>query len=314
MKIHASLLLAILATSVYAKDVVLKGGAKIQAPLLKDADHAVVLDLGYDVLRIPRDEVLAIYENLNGIEKQNASDTNRIYTLRMPERTTTFEAAKQYGPAVVLVKTAGGLGSGFFINKKGYLITNFHVICGEKHITVTQFVKEGKIIRRVVRKDVEIIATAPFHDLAILRVKDFDTEITPVIFSPEETLRMGETVFAIGNPLGLERSVTEGVLSQTHRNFGGILYLQIDAPVNPGNSGGPLFNARGQVVGIINMGIPNMEGLNFAIPTRHAKYILDHMDAFAYDASNSESGYIYPDPPRRLSAFSRNNKDVDDEN
>jgi serine protease Do len=283
--------------------VVLKGGAKVQAPVLKDADDAIVLDLGHDVLRIPREEVLAVYEDQQAVEGTVPDDTNRLYTILSPERITTAEAAELYAPSVVLVKTAAGLGSGFFINKKGYLITNFHVITGEKHISVTQFLQEGKILRRVVHKEVEIVATAPFHDLVVMRIKDFDTEITPIVFAPEESLSIGETVFAIGNPLGLERTVTEGVLSQTHRNFGGILYLQVDAPVNPGNSGGPLFNARGQVVGIINMGVPTMEGLNFAIPARNAKYILDHIDAFAYDATNPESGFVYPDPPRRPGKF-----------
>ncbi len=303
------IVLAALAASASAEDVALKGGAKVQAPLLKDADDAVVLDLGYDVLRIPRNEVLAVYETQHAVEGTMPVDTNQLYTVQSPSRITTEEAAKLYAPAVVLVKTAAGLGSGFFINKKGYLITNFHVIAGEKHIAVTQFLLEGKILRRVVHKEVEIIATAPFHDLVVLRLKDFDTEITPVFFEPEENLNIGETVFAIGNPLGLERTVTEGVLSQTHRNFGGILYLQVDAPVNPGNSGGPLFNARGQVVGIINMGVPTMEGLNFAIPARHAKYILDHIDAFAYDATNPESGFVYPDPPRRPGKFSTEQKE-----
>ena len=287
----------------YADDVVLRGGAKVQAPILKQADDATVLDLGFDVLRVPNSEILATYED-QPVEGTVPDDTNRLYTVGVPERITTAEAAKFYSPSVVLVKTAAGLGSGFFINKQGYLITNFHVIAGEKKISVTQFLQENKVLRRVVHKKVEIVATAPFHDLAVLKLTDFDTEITPVIFAPEEKLGIGETVFAIGNPLGLERTVTEGVLSQTHRNFGGILYLQIDAPVNPGNSGGPLFNARGQVVGIINMGVPSMEGLNFAIPARHAQYILDHIDAFAYDATNAESGFVYPDPPRRPGKFS----------
>jgi len=303
MRAHLYIALATMVAGAYAEDVALKGGAKIQAPLLKNADDAVVLDLGYDVLRIPQSEILAIYED-EEVKGTVPDDTNRLYTVQSPERITTAEASKLYAPSVVLVKTAAGLGSGFFINKKGYLITNFHVIAGEKHISVTQFLQEGKILRRIVHKEVEIVATAPFHDLAILRLEDFDTEITPVVFEPEEDLSIGETVFAIGNPLGLERTVTEGVLSQTHRNFGGILYLQVDAPVNPGNSGGPLFNARGQVVGIINMGVPTMEGLNFAIPARHAKYILDHIDAFAYDATNPESGFVYPDPPRRPGKFS----------
>ncbi len=311
MKIYFYIVLTILAANVFAEDVVLKGGTKIQAPLLKESDDAVVLDLGYDVLRIPRDEILAIYDAQQAVESTVPVDSNQLYTVKSPHRISTEEAAKLYAPSVVLVKTAAGIGSGFFINEEGYLITNFHVIAGEKHIAITQFLLEGKILRRVVHKDVEIVATAPFHDLVVLKIKNFDTQITPVFFEPEENLSIGETVFAIGNPLGLERTVTEGVLSQTHRNFGGILYLQVDAPVNPGNSGGPLFNSRGQVVGIINMGIPTMEGLNFAIPARHAKYILDHIDAFAYDATNPESGFVYPDPPRRPGKFSSDQKEPD---
>jgi serine protease Do len=292
----------------FGEQVVLKGGANLTAPVIKQADDATVVDLGYDVLRIPSSEILATYAD-DTVEGTVPDETNRLYSVRSPERITTAEAARLYAPSVVLVKTAAGLGSGFFINKEGYLITNFHVIAGEKKISVTQFLQEGQILRRVVHKDVEIVATAPFHDLAILRLKDFDTQITPVIFAPDEKLSIGETVFAIGNPLGLERTVTEGVLSQTHRNFGGILYLQVDAPVNPGNSGGPLFNARGQVIGVINMGVPTMEGLNFAIPARHSKYMLDHIDAFAYDATNPESGFVYPEPPRRPGKFSSDHKE-----
>ncbi|WP_372809190.1 S1C family serine protease [Pontiella sp.] len=303
MRTYVYLLLPLLVATARADDVVLRGGAKIQAPVLKQADDSIVLDLGFDVLRIPNSEILATYED-SAVEGTAPTDANALYTVQVPERITTAEAAKLYAPAVVLVKTASGLGSGFFINKAGYLITNFHVIAGEKKISVTQFLQENKILRRVVHQDVEIVATAPFHDLAVLKLKEFDTEITPVVFAPDENLSIGEAVFAIGNPLGLERTVTEGVLSQTHRNFGGILYLQIDAAVNPGNSGGPLFNARGQVIGVINMGVPTMEGLNFAIPARHPKYILDQIDAFAYDASNPESGYVYPDPPRRPGRFS----------
>ncbi len=302
------LIAATVLSAAFAEDVVLKGGARIQAPILKQADDATVLDLGYDVLRVPGNEILATYED-QAVAGPVSTDTNRLYSTEVPERISTGEAAKLYAPAVVLVKTAAGLGSGFFINKDGYLITNFHVIAGEKKISVTQFLQENQILRRVVHKEVEIVATAPFHDLAVLKLKEFDTEITPVIFAPEEQLSIGETVFAIGNPLGLERTVTEGVLSQTHRNFGGILYLQVDAPVNPGNSGGPLFNARGQVIGVINMGVPTMEGLNFAIPARHSKYMLDHIDAFAFDAANSESGFVYPDPPRRPGKFSNEHKE-----
>jgi len=297
-----------LAVSAHAEKITLRGGAQVRAPVLKEGPGTTIVDLGFDVLRIPGNEIMAT-EADEAVEGTVPSDTNRLYSVQSPERITTVEAAELYAPSVVVVRTAAGMGSGFFINKEGYLITNFHVIAGEKKISVTQFLQEGQVLRRVVHKEVEIVATAPFHDLAILRLEDSDTEITPVVFAPEESLRIGETVFAIGNPLGLERTVTEGVLSQTHRNFGGILYLQMDAPVNPGNSGGPLFNARGQVIGVINMGVPSMEGLNFAIPAVHAKYILDHIDAFAYNAANPESGYVYPDPPRRPGKFSADQKE-----
>ena len=306
MKAYLSLILTAVAGIALADNVILKGGASINAPALKEADSGLVLDLGYDVLRIPRSEILATYKD-SPEAGTLPEGTTELYAVQSPERITTEEAARLYAPAVVLVKTASGLGSGFFVNEQGYLITNFHVIAGEKKISITQFLKEGKVLRRVVHKDVEIVATAPFHDLAILKLTEFETAITPVIFAPDEQLSIGETVFAIGNPLGLERTVTEGVLSQTHRNFGGILYLQVDAPVNPGNSGGPLFNARGQVIGVINMSVPTMEGLNFAIPARHSKYILEHIDAFAYDATNPESGFVYPDPPRHPGKFSTEN-------
>ena len=297
--------------SLHAEEILLRGGAKISAPLLKEDDEAVVVDLGFNVLRILRDNILLIRQETSSADEPLAEDTNHLYRIRSPKRLTTADAAQLYAPAVVVVKTPAGLGSGFFINKKGYLVTNFHVIAGEKHISVTQFIKEGQVLRRVVHKEVEIVATAPFHDLAILRVKNMTSPPEPVVFAPQENLHIGETVFAIGNPLGLERTVTEGVISQTARNFQGILYLQIDAPVNPGNSGGPLFNSRGQVIGVINMGVPTMEGLNFAIPAWHVTYILDHMEAFAYNAANPESGVVYPDPPRRPRPHSSNSKKED---
>ena len=129
------LTLTAVAAATLAEDVVLKGGAKIQAPIIKEANDATVLDLGFDVLRVPRNEILATYQD-EAVEDTVAVDTNSLYATRVPERLTTAEAAKRYAPAVVLVKTAAGLGSGFFINDKGYLITNFHVIAGEKRISV----------------------------------------------------------------------------------------------------------------------------------------------------------------------------------
>ena len=281
-----------------AVQVSLRNGGRIQAPLLKQDNESIVLDLGYDLLRIPAPEVLAVLDD--DAKGETSMVTNAYYATANTQHTTTAMASKKYGSAVVLVKSPHGLGSGFFVNKDGYLITNFHVIKGSRHLTVTRFKQEGAKLERVIHKDVDIVATAPFHDLAVLKINDFMDDFTTVILAPDDFVDVGETVFAIGNPLGLERSVTEGVISQAERNFQGVLYHQVDAPVNPGNSGGPLFNSRGQVIGVINMGIPTMEGLNFAIPVQHVKYVLDHLTGFAFDQSNPESGYVYPEPPPRL--------------
>ena len=110
---------------------------------------------------------------------------------------------------------------------------------------------------------------------------------------------MGDRVFAIGSPLGLERTVTEGILSTKTREMGGELYLQTTAQINPGNSGGPLFNLAGEVVGVINMKVTFGEGLGFAIPVGAVKFFLDHRDAFLYSNDNPGNPYRYLEPPTR---------------
>jgi serine protease Do len=111
---------------------------------------------------------------------------------------------------------------------------------------------------------------------------------------------VGDRVFAIGSPLGLERTVTEGIMSTKTRQMQGTLYLQTTAQINPGNSGGPLFNLRGEVVGVTNMKITFGEGLGFAIPIEVVKHFLNHRDAYAYDNDNPSNAYRYLEPPSRM--------------
>ncbi len=113
-------------------------------------------------------------------------------------------------------------------------------------------------------------------------------------------MEVGQAVFAIGNPLGLERTVTDGVISTKNRAFEGLVYIQTNADINPGNSGGPLFNLAGEVVGVTNMGYIFFGGLGFAIPIDYVKHFIDNRDAFAYDKDNPNTGYRYLQPePRR---------------
>ncbi len=135
-----------------------------------------------------------------------------------------------------------------------------------------------------------------------------DLKLRPVYLGSLDDLNAGDGVFAVGNPLGLERSVSQGILSTLNRNFEGLIYLQTDAAINPGNSGGPLFNLQGEVIGVTNMGFRGTDNLGFAIPINYVKDFLRNRDAFAYDKDNPNTGYRYLDPPRRRQCGMRRRK------
>jgi serine protease Do len=145
------------------------------------------------------------------------------------------------------------------------------------------------------------VAMNKFQDLALLKIEDNDApKFVKVNLGDSDSLSAGERVFAVGSPLGLERTVTEGIVSTTTRQFQGGLYIQTTAQINPGNSGGPLFNLRGEVMGVANMKIMFGEGIGFAIPVDDVKTFLKHRDAYAYDNDNPSNPYRYLEPPSRL--------------
>jgi serine protease Do len=198
------------------------------------------------------------------------------------------------------VSSPAGMGSGFFINEQGYVITNYHVIEKETKIEVTVFRKAKDGFDKVTFKNVRIEAINPFVDLALLKVEEMgDTKVKFVYLGEIEKVRVGEPVFAIGNPLGLERTVTNGVISSTTRGAEGLVYLQTNADINPGNSGGPLFNLAGEVIGVTNRGYIFFGGLGFAIPVDYVKHFIDNRDAFVYDKDNPNTGYRYIQPDGR---------------
>jgi serine protease Do len=210
------------------------------------------------------------------------------------------ELVEQVGEAVVQIKTPSGLGSGFFINEEGFLVTNFHVIEGETQISVEVYHQRGGQLERKTYKQVRIVAINRFDDLALLQIEDRDSSrFAFVRLGNSDALAVGERVFAVGSPLGLERTVTEGILSTKTRQMQGKLYLQTTTQINPGNSGGPLFDLHGSVVGVTNMKIPFGEGLGFAIPVEGVRFFLDHRDAYAYSSDNPGNAYRYLEPPSR---------------
>jgi serine protease Do len=282
--------------------VTLQDGRTVSAPILKETADKLWLDMGFTVLEIPRAQVDAIVRAKADSEAVDANKSDLFMVAKsgtLAERSPK-ELARKYGEAVVMVSTPSGLGSGFIIHPEGYAITNAHVIQGETKIKCTVFEQRELDFRRREIQDVEIIAVNNQLDLALIKIKHPDNKPFPTVYvQGAEDLQAGQEVFAIGAPLGLERTLSQGVIATTQRNFEGMTYIQTTAQINPGNSGGPLFNSKGEVIGVTNMKIPFGEGLGFAIPARYVRDFIRNRDAFAYDKSNPNSGYNYGAPPGR---------------
>ncbi len=297
-----------LAEPVMADVVQLKDNAAVTGKILVEKPDLVVVDLGYTVLAIPRSQVERIVKDAGSTVK-NLTPTARAVRIQkdiyftnaaVPSERSVRELVGQLGEAVVQVRTPGGLGSGFMLDEDGYLITNFHVIEGETQISVEVFQTKSGPLERKTYRQVRIVALNKFADLALLKIDDKDApKFSFVPLGNSDAMAVGDRVFAIGSPMGLERTVTEGILSTKTRELEGTLYLQTTAQINPGNSGGPLFNLRGEVIGVTNMKVPFGEGLGFAIPIETVIYFLNHREAFAYDNDNPKNPYRYLEPPSR---------------
>jgi serine protease Do len=294
--------LALLAGPLAADTVRLKSGARIEGDLVKRNAQRIWLDIGPDILSFSVEDVEEVITDEDDEHTIARADQTIFYTADELAERSPKEQAKRVGPAVIKVRTPAGLGSGVIINPDGYAITNAHVIQGESTIRVTVWFPENDgTLRRETIEDVEIVAVNNHLDLGLLKIALADDQgsfpIAPL--EQEERIEIGQTVFAIGNPLGLERTLSQGVISTKQRSFDGISYIQTDAAINPGNSGGPLFNTKGEVVGITNMGILGGEALGFAIPARYVKDFIRNREAFAYDKTNPNSGHNYHQPPPR---------------
>ena len=280
--------------------ITLEGGDKIHGDVIGSDDSSLWVKIGSQVIQVKRSQVTN-----HDVEQDGEANTviRRFlyHTEDDPAELSIEQQANRVKPSVIKVQTPAGLGSGVIINEDGYAITNAHVIQGETDLRATIWLptQEGKALRTTL-EDIEIVAVNNHLDLALLRLKHPDGAAFP--YSPLESwegIVVGQPVFAIGNPLGLEQTTSDGVVSTKQRNFQGLTFIQTNTAINPGNSGGPLFNTSGEVIGITNMGILAGEGLNFAIPTRYVKDFIRNREAFAYDIKNPNSGHNYHVPPQR---------------
>lgn len=286
-----------------ASTVTFTDGRVVSAPILKENAETVWLDLGFDVLRIPRTTI----ESIERPRDEGASDAvagvpaGTLWRVgqNLAERTPK-ELSERFGEAVVLISTPSGLGSGFIIHPDGYAVTNAHVIQKETKLKVTVFQRGDADFRRMVIEDAKIVAVNNHVDLALVKLNHPDKQPFPTVYvNSDDELAAGQGVFAIGAPLGLERTLSAGVVATRLRNFEGMTYIQTTTQINPGNSGGPLFNLKGEVIGVANMKIPFGDGLGFAIPARYLRDFLRNREAFAYDKDNPNSGYTYNAAPPR---------------
>ncbi len=164
--------------------------------------------------------------------------------------------------SVVTIKTDVGQGTGFIISNEGYVVTNAHVLAGGKEIKA--ITSEQNLI------NADFIGYDEELDIALLKISGNYNKLK---LADSDKVQTGEKVIAIGNPLGLQFSVSEGIISGVHREGGNKLkaYIQTDASLNPGNSGGPLINKQGEAIGINNFKLGGTEGMGFALESNYIK-------------------------------------------
>ncbi|MEE2677732.1 MAG: DegQ family serine endoprotease [Myxococcota bacterium] len=202
----------------------------------------------------------------------NIQTSRKVTGNQMPRGLEEFFFGGPFGQSP-RERTVPSLGSGFVISEDGYIVTNNHVIENVDSIQV--------LFRDEREFEAEVIGRDPKTDLALLRIET-DDKLFALPLGDSESVRPGEWVVAIGNPYGLEHTVTAGIVSAKHRIIGQGSYddfIQTDAAINPGNSGGPLINLRGEVIGINTAINPRANTIGFAVPINMAKGVLPQLRA-----------------------------------
>ncbi|MEE8044253.1 MAG: DegQ family serine endoprotease [Thermodesulfobacteriota bacterium] len=193
-----------------------------------------------------------------------------------------------------------GLGSGFIMSKDGYVVTNNHVI--DKASDVEIILQNGD------KYEAKIVGKDPKTDLAVLKFEP-DQEIQEVHFGDSDNLRIGDWVIAIGNPFGLGYTVTAGIVSAKGRSLGLGAYddfIQTDASLNPGSSGGPLFNLKGEVVGVNTAIVARGQGIGFAIPIDMAEFVIEQLKSGGKVVRGWLGVYVQKVTPEIASSFGLN--------
>ena len=299
--------------------IVLKGGGELVGVPIKETPRELFVDVGPRILGLPVEAIISSKPLSEALEESKAIPDAPETGLYDPEtgsvifrsraetedflsQTEMVERAKR---SVVLISNPRGAGSGFILDEEGRIVTNHHVINREKYHTVNVFEKRGENWERKTFRNVPVVAYSSLYDIAVLQldmdeVEEEGVELVSMPIAPPGSLEVGDSVYAIGNPGGagqlLEHSVTEGIVSSLARNIQDVLYIQTTAAVNPGNSGGPLINQNGEVVGLVTLKAFFQEGIAFALPVDLIRHFLRHTEAYEFSESAQNRGFRYLSP------------------
>jgi serine protease Do len=242
-----------------------------------DTTKADAVTAPEDAIAVPQNYVSAVVSQVgNSVVRIDAS---RKVATNVPEAFNDPFFKEFFGspmPNIPSEQIQRGMGSGFVVSSDGLILTNAHVIEGSEQVKVT--LKNGK------NYPGKVMGRDPLTDVAVIKIDAMN--LPAVTFADSDHLQPGEWAIAIGNPLGLDNTVTTGIVSATGRSSAQVgvadkrvSFIQTDAAINPGNSGGPLLNAQGQVIGINTAIIQNAQGLGFAIPVNAARDVAEELIA-----------------------------------
>ncbi|MFH1672960.1 MAG: trypsin-like peptidase domain-containing protein [Pseudomonadota bacterium] len=220
--------------------------------------------------------VIAVIASIIPVTSARADCTESVPDLfRRISPSVVFVSAVAIDPFKTTDRISTSVGSGFIINKDGLVLTNSHLVFGYRAISVT--LDAGRMVRA------EVVGIDPILDLALLRIPRGTADYPVATLGNSDQIEVGDEVMAIGNPLGLEQTLTLGVVSGINRTLYSapmslrLPLIQTDAAINPGNSGGPLINRCGEVIGINTAMLGDAQNIGFAVPINVAKRVLSEL-------------------------------------
>lgn len=253
IQIVSALVLSVQFSQIYVQQQELEHGLRGYITSVEQQSHNSIQEISRELVK-QREE----------IEDKNKEQTTLLERLAILESSQSdlSSLVEATVSGVVSITTDRSAGTGFIVSDDGYAITNYHVIADSLYVKVIDYDEQIH--------DAELIAFDSDSDLAVLKMTG---SFIPLALGDSDSVEIGERVIAIGNPLGLSFTVTEGIISGLNRvgPNGREDYIQTDVTLNPGNSGGPLINTKGEVIGVNNFKLGNAEALGFALESNVLK-------------------------------------------